>query len=162
MTDRVAALAVLADLDGPERADAFDDFAERFKDYPLVIDKWFALQASAIRPMTGAGRRSPEKSLRLHHEKSEPRPLALFRLRHQQPGLLPRRGRRRLSLPRRRHHRTERLNPQIAARLMTPFREWRRYAPAQQDEMKAEMQRIAATPDLSPDVFEIVSKSLAA
>ncbi|MEZ5919036.1 MAG: aminopeptidase N C-terminal domain-containing protein [Alphaproteobacteria bacterium] len=46
MTDRVAALSVLADIGRPEREEAFADFYDRFKTYPLVVDKWFALQAS--------------------------------------------------------------------------------------------------------------------
>ncbi|HET9355750.1 MAG TPA: aminopeptidase N, partial [Sphingomicrobium sp.] len=49
MTDRQGALAVLTMLDGPERAEALDDFYRRFAGDPLVIDKWFALQASAPR-----------------------------------------------------------------------------------------------------------------
>jgi aminopeptidase N len=51
-------------------------------------------------------------------------------------------------------------NPQIASRLLTPLREWRRYTPDRQDKMKNILERIAATPELSPDVFEVVSKSL--
>ena len=50
------------------------------------------------------------------------------------------------------------INPQIASRLLTPMREWRRYTADRQDKMKAELKRIAELPDLSPDVFEVVSK----
>ena len=52
------------------------------------------------------------------------------------------------------------LNPQIAARLLTPIREWKRYTPDRQDKMKASLERILATPSLAPDIFEIASKSL--
>ena len=52
------------------------------------------------------------------------------------------------------------INPQIAARLLTPMREWKRYTPDRQDKMKAALERIVAEQDLSPDVFEIASKSL--
>ncbi len=47
MTDRQGALAVLVSLDAPERAAALEAFYQRFRDEPLVLDKWFALQASA-------------------------------------------------------------------------------------------------------------------
>src|SRR5690606_18735867 len=50
-------------------------------------------------------------------------------------------------------------NPQIASRLLTPLREWRRYTKDRQDKMKSILQSIHDTPDLSPDVFEVVSKS---
>ena len=51
------------------------------------------------------------------------------------------------------------LNPQIAARLLTPLTKWRNYA-GRADMMRAELQRLAEEPALSPDVFEIVTKSL--
>jgi len=51
-------------------------------------------------------------------------------------------------------------NPQIAARQLTPLTRWRKYAPERQALMKAQLQRIKGEPDLSPDVFEVVSKSL--
>ena len=56
---------------------------------------------------------------------------------------------------------TDRLNPQIAARLLGPLGSWRRYDTARQRLMKRELQRIVEAPGLSRDVFEIASKSLA-
>ena len=53
------------------------------------------------------------------------------------------------------------LNPQIASRLLTPLTRWQRYG-ARREQMRAALAKIAAIPDLSKDVFEIVSKSLAA
>jgi aminopeptidase N len=42
------------------------------------------------------------------------------------------------------------------------MRDWRRYETDLSAQMKAELERIAANKDLSPDVFEVVSKSLKA
>src|SRR5205085_4399042 len=52
MTDRQGALGVLVSTHAPERQEALDAFYARFRDDPLVIDKWFALQAAAQRPDT--------------------------------------------------------------------------------------------------------------
>ncbi|MDP2546236.1 aminopeptidase N [Oceanobacter sp. 4_MG-2023] len=52
-------------------------------------------------------------------------------------------------------------NPQIASRLLTPLTKWRRLVPALSEQMKEQLERVAAQPDLSRDVYEIVSKSLA-
>lgn len=52
-------------------------------------------------------------------------------------------------------------NPQIAARLLTPLTRWKRYPAAVQARMKAELSRIMSEPELSKDVYEVVSKSLA-
>ncbi len=51
-------------------------------------------------------------------------------------------------------------NPQIASRLLTPLTRWRNF-PSCGDAMRAELSRLAALPNLSRDVFEVVSKSLA-
>ncbi|NOQ79638.1 MAG: DUF3458 domain-containing protein, partial [Gammaproteobacteria bacterium] len=53
----------------------------------------------------------------------------------------------------------DKFNPQIASRMVKLFSRWRRYDDTRQKLMKAELQR-AAKDDLSPDVFEIVTKSL--
>ena len=51
-------------------------------------------------------------------------------------------------------------NPQLAARLLTPLTRWRKYAPARGELMRGALQELATRPDLSRDVYEIVSKSL--
>jgi len=52
------------------------------------------------------------------------------------------------------------LNPQVASRLLGPLTKWKKYIPASGDLMKKQLERIMAEPDLSTDVFEVVSKSL--
>ena len=52
------------------------------------------------------------------------------------------------------------LNPQIAARLLTPLTRWRKFDDQRQALMKAELTRVMAAQNLSPDVYEVVSKSL--
>ena len=55
----------------------------------------------------------------------------------------------------------DKLNPQIAARLVPPFGRWRRFEAKRAELMRAALERIAAAQGLSKDVFEQVSKSLA-
>lgn len=52
-------------------------------------------------------------------------------------------------------------NPQIASRQLAPLTRWRKYDSARQALMKGELERIRASGQLSSDVFEVVSKSLA-
>ncbi|RYG01016.1 MAG: DUF3458 domain-containing protein, partial [Chitinophagaceae bacterium] len=52
-------------------------------------------------------------------------------------------------------------NPQIASRLLTPLTKWKKYNSTRQVQMKTQLERIMAEPNLSKDVFEVVSKSLA-
>ena len=55
----------------------------------------------------------------------------------------------------------DKLNPQIAARLVPPLGRWRRLEPKRAEMMRRQLERIAATPALSRDVYEQVTKSLA-
>jgi aminopeptidase N len=52
-------------------------------------------------------------------------------------------------------------NPQLAARLLGPLVSWRQYDKQRQQLMQKALQFIMDTDNLAPDVFEIVSKSLA-
>lgn len=52
-------------------------------------------------------------------------------------------------------------NPQIASRQLAPLTRWRKYDSARQALMKGELEQIRASGQLSSDVFEVVSKSLA-
>jgi aminopeptidase N len=51
-------------------------------------------------------------------------------------------------------------NPTTAARLVQPLGQWRRYDPARQGLMRAALDRVLATPGLSPNTYEMVAKSL--
>ncbi|MFT7259418.1 MAG: aminopeptidase N [Glaciecola sp.] len=53
-----------------------------------------------------------------------------------------------------------RLNPQIASRLVAPLSKWRRYVDCQAQQMKLQLKRIMSQENLSKDVYEVVSKSL--
>ncbi len=54
----------------------------------------------------------------------------------------------------------DKINPQVAARLVTAFTSWKRFKGHRQDKMQSALQHIAADKALSKDVYEIVSKSL--
>jgi len=162
MTDRQAALVALVNSPFDEqRKAALDTFAERWAAYPLVMDQWFSIQAGSTLP----GGLARVEALMQH---------PLFTLRnpnkvravigafanqnlvnfHQADGA----GYRFLAD---RIIELDRLNPQIAARLVTPLSRWRKFAEDRQQLMQQELARVLATEQLSPDVYEVVSKSLA-
>ncbi len=160
MTDRQGALGVLVSLDAPERQAALDAFYARFHDDPLVLDKWFALQAMAQRPDT------VDQVLKLaagaDFSMTNPNRLralaGTFGANHWAFHTPDERGYTFLAdmiIV------ADRLNPQVAARLVTPFGRWRRFEPKRAEMMREALERIVATPGLSKDVFEQASKSLA-
>ncbi|MBU3078326.1 aminopeptidase N [Sphingomonas quercus] len=160
MTDRQGALGVLANGTAPERETALAAFYDRYRGDSLVLDKWFTTQALSMRADT------PEQVERLarHPDFTLTNPNRLRSLVgaftanqyafHDPSG----RGYRFLAdmvLA------ADRLNPQTAAKLIPPLGRWRRLEPTRAALMKAELERMLATPGLSKDVFEQVSKSLA-
>jgi aminopeptidase N len=160
MTDRQGALGILVSLDAPEREAALDAFYRRFQDDPLVIDKWFALQASAQRPDT------VDQVLRLAANPdfviTNPNRLrslvGTFAANHWAFHSADGRGYAFLADM---IIAADKLNPQVAARLVPPLGRWRRFEPVRVALMHAALERIVAVPGLSKDVFEQVSKSLA-
>ena len=160
MTDHVSALSVLSNNEGREKEEAFTDFYNKFKKHMLVIDKWFSLQSTS----TSEGTLKAVQTLKSHPDftiKNPNRARALL-------------GSFSMNNPTCFHSpdgsgyeflanaviELDKINPQIAARLLTPFKEWKRYVPSLQDLMKSSLEKIQSTEDLSPNVFEIVTKCL--
>ncbi|MEO8454117.1 MAG: aminopeptidase N [Sphingomicrobium sp.] len=160
MTDRQGALGILASLDAPERQAALDAFYQRFHEDPIVLDKWFALQATAQRSDT------VDQVLRLaqHPDFVITNPNRLrslagtFGANHWAFHSADGRGYAFLADM---IIAADKLNPQVAARLVPPFGRWRRFEPKRAELMQQALERIVAAPGLSKDVFEQVSKSLA-
>jgi aminopeptidase N len=160
MTDRQGGLGVLVSTETPQRKEALDAFYQRFHRDPLVLDKWFALQAAAQRPDT------VDQVLKLaqHPDFTMNNPNRLRSLAgvfggnhwafHSADG----RGYAFLADM---IIAADKLNPQVAARLVPPFGRWRRFERKRAEMMRQQLERIAATPGLSKDVYEQVSKSLA-
>ncbi|NUB13891.1 aminopeptidase N [Azospirillum brasilense] len=162
MTEVMAALQFLSNSNAPERDEAIASFYERWKGEALVVDKWFGVQATSHRP--DALERVTEL---LSHPAFEIRnPNKVYALIGGFAGGNPVRfhdasgaGYRFLADQ---VLRLDPMNPQVAARMVGPFSRLRRYDATRRALMKAELERIVATPGLSPDVFEVASKSLEA
>ncbi|MES0048266.1 MULTISPECIES: aminopeptidase N [unclassified Mesorhizobium] len=163
MTDRAAALTVLAHRhDGsPEAIKALADFEARYGADPLVMDKWFQIQASVpgrrtvdtVRELTGHAAFSMANPNRV-------RSLVGTFASANQTGF----------------HRAdgegyrfftqtvlevEKRNPQVAARLATALRSWRSLEPGRQAKAREALLAIAGAENLSADLRDIVERTLA-
>ncbi len=162
MTDRIAALGILSDLDGPARSDALSDFYESWKGDPIVTDKWLSIQAMSSRPETlndviglldhdAFSIRNPNRVRALIGAFCNSNQFRFHALDGSGYAFLADMV---LQL--------DPLNPQVAARLLAPLGPWRRFDKKRQESMKVQLQRILDTGNrLSMDVYEIASKSLA-
>ncbi|MDD5392108.1 MAG: aminopeptidase N [Thiothrix sp.] len=160
MTDALAALVVLNQIQCPQRDEALQHFHDRWQHDPLVMDKWFALQAVSTLPETLVqvqtlmqhklfDLRNPNKVRALIGSFAMRNPLHF----HAQDGS----G---YSFLADNVLQLDAMNPQIAARMVRPLMNWRHYEPIRSALMKAQLERIQAQAGLSGDVFEIVNKSL--
>ena len=160
MSDSQEALACLIEYGGPAREAALADFHARWRGDPLVIDKWFTLQAVSNHPDT------LERVLRLaqHPDFTLQNPnrtralLASFGLRnqfhfHDASG----RG---YALLGEKVRELDPHNPHVAARLVGAFNPWKRFDAKRQAAMRGELERIAGQAGLSKSVHEIVARAL--
>jgi len=159
MTDRQGALMVLTGLDSPVREEFLADFHRRYQGNALVIDKWFSLQSGSLHPQA----LQHVLTLARHPDFTMTNP---NRVRALYMGFAVNAGA---------FHAADGagyrmiadlilaldpINPQTAARFVPPLGRWRRIEPGRSALMKAELQRIVATPGLSRDTFEQASRSL--
>jgi len=160
MTDTMGALIALNNFDCLERGAALAEFYDKWADDPLVVDKWLSLQASSFLPDT----LTHVKALLNHpayHAKNPNKIRALigtfstnFYLLHQLNGEGYRFLAEQVII-------VDKINSMTAARLVAPLIQWQKFDAQRQQLMQAELKRILATPELSKDVYEVVSKALA-
>ena len=161
MTDRMAALAALCQVASPRREAALQDFAARYHNEALALDKWFALQASLPEQAT----LDRIKTLMEHPGFSLSNPnrvrslIGAFSLSNlTQFNRLDGAGYDFLAdivLT------LDQSNPQVAARLLGAFRTWRSFEARRRAKAGDALRRIADHSSLSADVADIVVRSLA-
>lgn len=164
MTDVYAALVNLVSCEHPAaepaRVEALDHFYEKWQHEALVVDQWFAAQASSQRP----GTLDRVKVLKSHPAFDIGNP-------NKVRAMIGAFGRNPIHF----HAKDGRgyefltdevialngINPQMAAAMLTPLTHWRRYDAHRQETMKRCLERLRSEKKLSKDVFEVVEKSLA-
>jgi len=160
MTNQYEALALLADHDCTQRKQALDAFESRWSDEANVMDKWFGVQAATTLPQA----LNHVKELMQHPKFAMKNPnkvralIGSFAMRnpknfHAEDGLGYQFVSQQILV-------LDKMNPQIAARMVRALMDWKRLEPTRQALMKQQLQNIANTQGLSPDVTEIVNKSL--
>ena len=159
MTDSFAALVRLADCDCPERGQALDAFYHLWKDEPLVVDKWLAVQSASrlssaladtrrLMSHSAFNIRNPNKvyaligSFRENQVRFHARDGSGYAFLADQVIAL------------------DAINPQVAARMARGFDRWRRFDAERQAHARAALERIRAAIGASKGVLEIASRAL--
>jgi aminopeptidase N len=160
LTDETAALSILSNFNRPERAAALARFYERWKADHLVIDSWFGCQAtSQLASSLATVRKLTRHPLFSIKNPNKVRAL-IGAFAWGNPVNFNRPDGRGYDFVADRVLEIDAFNPQIAARLLSAFRSWKVLEPVRRAAAKTTLQRVAKAKPLSPDVFEIVSKTL--
>ncbi len=160
MTDQMAALTAIVHNNHSAKNDCLEKFYTQWQNEPLVIDKWFALQASSpaadtfetvqkLRSHVAFDMKNPNRVRSLIGAFSQTNPVHFHAKNGHGYQFL---GDAILEL--------NAINPQVASRMVTPLTAWRKVNPSRQDLMKAQLQRIIKTKNISNDVYELAAKSL--
>ena len=161
MTDQIAALSCIVNSGNPEKAACLDEFYRQWKDEDLVIDKWFALQATSHLPGALETVRSllehpafdlktPNRVRSLIGAFCQSNPVNFHALDGGGYRFL---GDHIITL--------DAINPQIASRMVGSLTQWRRYDETRQRLMREQLRRICEAEGISKDVYEVATKSLA-
>ncbi len=160
MTESFAALGCLANSRAPQRRVALESFYGKWKEEPLVVDKWFAVQATSRLPDT----LQRVRSLLSHPAFDIKVPNKVYALIHS------------FAANQVRFHAADgagyafladqvlaldQLNPMVAARMARSFDRWKKFDAAHQAHARAQLERMRDAEGLSKDVAEIVTKALA-
>ena len=158
MTDRLAAFSTLVDSRAEERQEVVEDFYQQWKSHPLLLDKWFTVQALSHRSDTYADIEAllnhPDFSL------SNPnRVRALLGAFSQNLAVFHRLNGSGYTLLVDQILQLDSRNPQVATRMAAPLARWQRLEPRRRKLMKEQLQRLQQV-ELSNDLYEVVNKSL--
>ncbi|MGO9421247.1 aminopeptidase N [Roseiarcus sp.] len=159
MTERFGALTQIVWKPNSAREHTSDAFSRRYAMEPLILDKWFALQAQIPERET----LDRVRGLMSHRGFSMSNPNRVralvggFTANQTQFNRLDGEG---FAFLEEIVVALDPTNPQVAARLLTAMRSWRSLEEARRDRAEAMLKRIAALPSLSPDVRDIVTRSL--
>jgi aminopeptidase N len=148
-------------MNSPLRDSAFAHFYDRFRSDPLVLDKWMGLQAASPLPETVTGVRAlmSHPAFDMKNPNRVRSLVGAFAANHLRFHAKDGDGYRLVGETIRA---LDSINPQVAARMAGAFENWRRYDPARQALMQAELDAALKTPGLSSNLFEVATKMLGA
>ena len=164
ITDREAALAAIVSGVAPFKAQLLLDLARGWSHEPLLMNKWFRLQATAAALAGEPPVLARVKVLTRHAAYSTSNPNNVYALVlafcthnlaefHRDDGA----G---YAFWVEQVLQLDRINPTVAARVARALDRWRKFTPSRKRQMQAALDEVARTPSLSRDVREIVTKAL--
>eukprot|EP00981_Chlorochromonas_danica_P002712 scaffold537_cov180-Ochromonas_danica.AAC.17 len=159
MTDRIAALAYLCGQGGPASNEALQHFHSQATGQPLVLNKWFSVQAMSDAEDCLDRLRALEK-----HEDfiltNPNRARSLYAAAASNIPLFHRKDGAGYEFIAQAVVKLDAINPQVAARLAGSFGGYKKLDQARREKVENLLRELQSQHKLSPDTFEIVSRFL--
>ncbi len=159
MTDKIAALFALNNHSSPVREEMLNSFYHEWQNNPLVMDKWFAVQATSSLPDT----LTKVEGLLAHPKFDLKNPNRVYALlvnfSRQNPARFHDVSGRAYQLLADKIIEIDLFNSHVAARLIEPLTQWKRHDERRRELMRAQLERILIVPKISKAVYELASKS---
>ena len=162
MTERLGGFKAVLHTSSPDRQSVIDDFYQQYKGHALAMDKWLAIQATLAD--SGTINRVKELEQKRVFDRKNPNKLRSLvgAFVSQNPVCFHAIDGSGYAYLKDWIVELDAVNPQVAARLVSAFNNWRRYDEQRAQLIKQSLQDIISNKGLSPDVAEIVSKALEA
>jgi aminopeptidase N len=159
MTDALAALTALANCDCQERKPALEQFYTKWRDEPLVVDKWLGVEAMSRLPGTVARVRelTSHPAFTLKNPNKVYALIGSFGTNQINFNAADGSG---YTFMSEQILALDPVNPQVAARMARNFERWKRFEPKRQALMKTALEQVAAVQGLSRETAEVVTKTL--
>lgn len=159
MTDQFASVCAFADCDIEKRKIILDDFHQQFKDDALVLDKWFMVQATSVLPNTfdQVQQLTEHKDFNIKNPNKVRSLIGAFSKNN--PGQFHAHDGAPYRFLADKVMATDRVNPQMASRMVEPLTHWKRFVEPHSSQMREQLLRVS-TAELSSDTYEIVTKAL--
>ena len=166
MSDRFSALHALVAINAPQSKNALADFYQRFAEDALVIDKWFALQATRPVHVDGTGILAEIRALMKHSAFKLNNPNRVRSVIHafclNNPGGFHQADGSAYRFWAECVLALDAINPQVAARLARGLDRWPKFARPYSKQMLTALRQVAEVSRLSPDVSEVITKAITA
>jgi aminopeptidase N len=160
MTDAFAALSRLANCTGPERAPALEGFYRKWKDEPLVVDKWLAAQSGSRLPtaLSDTRRLMNHPAFNIRNPNKVYALIGAFRGNHVRFHAGDGSG---YAFVADQVIALDAINPQVAARMARGLDRWKKFDAGRQAHARAALERMRDAKGVSKGVLEIASRALA-
>ncbi len=159
MTDRLAALMCLVNTGSKTAQQPLKNFYRDFRNEALVVDKWFSLQAVATHTDVKAVQKLMTHPAFTLKNPNRARSL-IFSFCNGNPSQFHAADGSGYAFWAEQVIALNKLNPQLAARLVRTLDHWKKYQPQLKKQMQAALQKVAAAKGLSREVQEVVLKTL--